>query len=147
MQRVHCRGPVTCRPGSQWVVALPGLGALAMFAVMLFGWAQTRSSAELLLRGEGDQLLERLQHTLREGGEFLSNEVLQRALTDIDPAGVRYLAMVLPDGEILASAGTQPTGFSDARLLRPGEPLRRGALAWIFSRPLPGPGFGPPPGK
>ena len=139
------------RLSSQWVVvALPGLGAVAMFAVMLFGWAQTRRSAELLLRGEGDQLIERLQHTLRDSGEFPSNEVLQRTLSAIDPPGIRYLAMVRPDGEVLASAGTQPTGFAEARVLRPGEPLRRGGLAWIRSRPLPGPGgpgFGPPPGE
>ena len=140
---------VTRRLRSQWVVVLPGLGAVAMFAVMLVGWAQTRSSAELLLRGEGDLLLDRVQRPLRDTGEFPTDEVMALVLAGVQPPGLKYLAMVRPDGVVLASAGTPPEGFEEARRLHPGAPLRRGGLAWVRSRPLPpgpgGPGF-PPPG-
>jgi len=137
---------VTRRLRSQWVVVLPGLGALAMFAVMLVGWAQTRRSAELLLRGEGDLLLDRVQRSLREADEFPGNDVLARVLEGVQPPGMKYLAMVRPDGAVLASAGTPPEGFEEARRFHPGAPQRRGALAWVRSRPLPGPGFPPPRG-
>jgi two-component system sensor histidine kinase HydH len=110
-----------------------------MFIVMLFGWAQTRRSAGLLLRGEGDVLLDRIHQPLREAGEPPSNALLQRVLDGIDPPGVHFIGFIDAHGQVIASAGAAPEGLSDATMLRPGDPLRRGGLAWVRSRPLPGP--------
>jgi two-component system sensor histidine kinase HydH len=129
------------------VVLLPAVGAAAMLAVMLFGWVQTRRSAELLLRGEGDQLLERAHRAWREHDEGPpTDELLGRALEHQVDTGVRFVALVQFDGFVVAKSGPPPEGFERALRQVPGDVARDGALAWVRSRPIPGgPGFPPPP--
>ncbi len=128
-------------------MALPAVGAAAMLAVMLFGWSQTRRSAELLLRGEGDQLLERAHRSWRDQAHGPpTDEGLTRALAQQGDSGVRFVALVEGDGRVLAKSGPLPSNFARARQQPPGDVTRDGELAWVRSRPLPGgPGRPPPP--
>ncbi len=129
------------------MVVLPAVGAAALLAVMLFGWAQTRRSAELLLRGEGDQLLERAHRTWRERDHGPPTEaLLAREVEQQHDSGVRFVALVRFDGQVIAKSGAPPAGFAQALHQVPGDVTREGELAWVRSRPLPaGPGL-PPPG-
>jgi two-component system sensor histidine kinase HydH len=129
------------------VVALPAVGAAAMLAVMLFGWAQTRRSAQLLLRGEGDQLLERAHRAWRDHQDGpLTDAALAKALAQQGDSGVRFVALVGFDGRVVAKSGSPPPGFAQAQHQVPGEVARDGVLAWVRSRPLPGGPGRPPPG-
>jgi two-component system sensor histidine kinase HydH len=129
------------------VVALPAVGAAAMLAVLLFGWAQTRRSAELLLRGEADQLLERTHRAWRDSSQGPpSDQQFASQLERAGDSGLRFVALVRFDGQVLAKSGPLPAAFSRALRQAPGEVTREGPWAWVRSRPLPpGPLLGSPP--
>jgi two-component system sensor histidine kinase HydH len=127
----------------QWVVvALPGVGAAVMLAVLGLGWAQARRSAEMVLRGEAALLIERVNRAVRENPPPVTDESLRGVVDREARAGLLFVAAVGPDGEFLARSGPVPDGASGALLLRPGDFLRAGGRAWARSQRLPG---GTPP--
>ncbi len=139
----------TRRVGAQWlVVAVPGLAAVAMLAVMLFGWVQTRRSADLLLRGEGDLWLQRLNQQLREARTFPGIDSLRQLLEANADDGLTYLALVRLDGTVVAETGLTPPGLAASVQAPPGVSTPVENLVWVHSVPLPGRSLrgGPPPG-
>ncbi len=118
------------------IVAGPAVSALAILAIMLFGWVQAQRSAELLLRGEADLAIERVNQPLRSVGVFPNAQRLAETLASMSSQGLRYLAVV-GDGDVLVASGPAPPGVSQALALAPRDPRRIGALAWVRSHPLP----------
>ncbi len=129
---------------AQWIiVAVPGLGALAMFAVLAFGWVQTRRSAELLLRGEADLMLEQSSRFLRES-EGPPTEALLRELVERErDRGLTFVAMLRPEGSVIAASEAAPPELGQALQGAPGDARIISGQGWVRSRPLP---RRPPPG-
>jgi two-component system sensor histidine kinase HydH len=107
-----------------------------MLGVTVVAALQIWRSADLLLRGEADTLLEDARHILREANDPSPanlREIVERGAKK----GLQYIAAVRVDGEVLAESGSRPEEWDPGLRLRGGESLRHGAVAWARSRPLP----------
>lgn len=127
------------RRSSWMLVALPGVGALVVLGVLLFGWTKTSRSSWLLLRGEADTILHGVSRELREAGAPADEAILRAIVEEGAPRGLLYVAIVRADGEFVAASGPPREGLTQAMALGPGESLRVGERAWAKSRPLPPP--------
>ncbi len=112
---------------ARWlVVALPGVGALVMLAVLTLGWVQTRNAADLILRGEASLLLDRVGRAVRDLPAPPSGEALHAVVDSEARAGLLFLAAVGPDGSVIAQSGPAPDGIPEAEDLRAGDFRRDG---------------------
>jgi two-component system sensor histidine kinase HydH len=121
------------------VVALPALGAAAMFTVLGVGVLQKAQFTALLLRGESDLVLEDAHRSLRSVPGPPDSARLLALVESRASEGLRFVGMVRPDGEVVAASTASAPGFHEALGLRPGEATIIDDEAWVRSRPLPPP--------
>ncbi len=119
-------------------VAIPGVGAMVMLAVLSLGWVRTRSAADLILRGEASLLVERVARAVRDTPGQATDGALQAVLEGEARAGLVFVAALDRDGEVVARSGAAPAGMDEATRLRPGDFLRDGSRAWFRSQRIGG---------
>ncbi len=112
---------------SRWLRAalllLPVVMGVALVAGAYSNRQRTYEASELLVRGQVDGFVRSIAQTLRGADETPRNELLAEALDELRGDGLRYVALLDPNGAVNAEAGNAST--------RQARPRRLGALEMI----------------
>jgi two-component system sensor histidine kinase HydH len=95
---------------ARWLlIAAAALMGAALIATVWATHRGVRDASETLQRGQGDVLQEAVRVRLSEVGWPPSSDDLAGVMADLEPDGLRYLALLDRDGSILVDAGTPAT--------------------------------------
>lgn len=96
---------------ARWGLLIVAVVSVALLvASATTNWLSARRLAETLSRGQAESFFSALRATARGGFGPGSQEDFARVVTAQEVAGLRYLALVERDGEIVRSAGTRAPG-------------------------------------
>lgn len=130
-------------------VAVAVLASLLLIAMLLFVQRAISGASIVLARGEGAQLAEAVQEALRRGPRPPVPSILEEALARDQVRGLRYVALLRPDGgavQIAAGEPLRPVTATAIAALRPMEPVVIGDRVRMSVGPgRPPHGLGPPP--
>ena len=132
----------TSKPMARWsrwaLIAAALLIGVALVATI---WTMRRGVAdasEALERGQADLLRERVRAEVVEATGPIDPDDLAAIAAELEPEGLRYLAVLGPEGEIAADAGT-PSSPRDKLAgelagVRPNQPVRVGDVLRLVDR-------------
>jgi hypothetical protein len=102
----------------RWALLLTAATMATVLLTMgLWGYTSSHSAAQSLARSQALGTIRAARRALRVAGG-LGGEDLQEALADLQSEGVRHLAVVNPDGSVVASVGAAAA----ASIWLPAEP-------------------------
>lgn len=126
---------------SRW--ALVAAALLIGVALVATVWTMHRGvdgASEALERGQADLLRESVRAQISESTGAVSADELAAIAEDLAPDGLRYLAVVGPDNQIAADAGTpsvpREAMARELAFARPNLPVRVGGILRIVDRRL-----------
>lgn len=142
-------------------VVVAALASLLLAAMLLVVYRAIGDASVALARGEGAQLAEAVQDAMRRGPRPPQASTLERLLERKEAVGLRYVALLRPDGsavEIEAGQPVSPLGAQALAALRSMEPVSIGDRVRMSTGPRgprpggPGPRpldrpYPPPPGR
>lgn len=130
-----------------WLVTTLTLAA-ALVAGSWVNYHGTIDAVATLNRGQADQLEFALRAVSGQGGSQLDSAILQQFFEDHQPSGLRYVAVLDPDGNVLLSAGQPIEALDPGRRLTDQElgahPLQEVGPRLRASFPRPPLNIGPP---
>lgn len=145
------------RSGTPTRSLLPLVAGVAIATALPFvaGLSQTQRVGELVIAGETARWRDLVHQSLRARQGPPSGDLLTAILRREEPNGLRYIALVRPDGGLVAEAGRAVARAEACLDARPGEMHRQQGRVRACCGPLPprgelrppalGPrGFGPP---
>ena len=119
--------------------------ALVQLAASLSVWRAIRAEVRVITSGQGESFVQALRDARPDVPGPPDPAVIEAILEDHADQGLRYVALVEPDGRVVVDAGT-PTGgrLERDQLDGGGRPERIGDIVRMVTGPPDGPEGGPP---